>query len=99
MGSEWRFRMVECGRSTYIRRSGPFTGSTIEALAFAERIREHFAASDPNRVEAWSLGLIEPEDSDRLIFNIERHENGRDWRLLEGRLTHPGWFKTLLHAV
>src|SRR5689334_18475112 len=98
----WRFRLVRSDEtSAFIARPAnePFTGSIAEALAFADRVFQHFADRDPRRVEAWSVDLVEPEPSDRELFQIERHENGRDWRLLEARLTHPGWFVELIHAV
>jgi hypothetical protein len=74
-------------------------GTVNEALQFANRIQQHFADA-AHRVEAWSIGKVaQAEVGDRELFMIQRHENKRDWQLLESGLTHPGWFLKLTHAV
>jgi hypothetical protein len=100
MNAAWRFRLIRNdGSSSFVRRAVPFLGSIESALEFAERVRCHFG-DVASRVEAWSEGQVDEVSSlGRVLFLIRRHENGRDWRLLEGRLTHPGWFQALLHAV
>jgi hypothetical protein len=99
----WRFRLIRDDHaSSFIRRpdsAGPFVGEVDEAIRFANRVQEYFS-HEAKRVEAWSIGPVEePEPGDRERFLIERHENGRDWRLLESRLTHPAWYLTLAHAI
>jgi hypothetical protein len=99
MGATWRFRLVRNdGSSGFVRRQNQFEGTTDEALSFADRIYNHFAGA-ARRVEAWSVDQVEQERSGRVLFVIERHENKRDWRLLESPLTHPGWFLASHHAV
>lgn len=99
MGITWRFRLVrDNDTSSFIRRAEAFNGTVNEALQFANRVFEHFG-DVACRVEAWSVGPIDSEDASRVVFNIARHENGRDWRLLAGRLTHPAWYRSLIHAV
>jgi hypothetical protein len=96
------FRLVrQGGSSSFVRRqeSKPFVGTIKEALEFADRIQQHFSDA-AHRVEAWSIGEIaHRETGERELFFIQRHENKRDWRLLESGLTHPGWFLKLTHAV
>jgi hypothetical protein len=87
------------GSSGFVRRAETFAGSVNDALQFSGRILEHFSKV-ARRVEAWSNGPLDPpEQTDRKAFFIQRHENKRDWRLLESQLTNPGWFVDLHHAV
>jgi hypothetical protein len=46
-------------------------------------------------VEAWSIGPVKGslELADLVTFRIVPHENGKDWRALEGPLHHGGWYK------
>jgi len=101
MVATWRFQVLRFDSTdSFIRRPvGPFVGGIEEALAFANRVQDHFG-DHVRRVEAWSLGQVEePEPGDRIRFEIVRHENGRDWRLLESRLTHPAWYRKLPYAI
>src|SRR3954462_8335112 len=99
----WRFRFVrdDCS-ATFIRRpesTGPVVGTIDEALMFAHRVQDYIGER-ASRVEAWSdRHTQEPEPQDRELFRIARHENKRDWRLLETRLTHPAWYRKLDHAI
>jgi hypothetical protein len=103
MTGTWRFRVVrdDCS-ATFIRRpesTGPFLGTIAEALQFAQRVQDYLGET-ASRVEAWSEGHTgEPEPQGCQLFRIVRHENKRDWRLLESRLTHPGWYRNLDHAI
>jgi hypothetical protein len=89
MNTAWRFRFIrDDGTSRFVRRAAPFIGSIQAALEFAERCRGHFGDVS-RRVEAWSIDPITPEASDRKVFFIQRHENGKDWLLLKSPGTHP----------
>jgi hypothetical protein len=100
MGATWRFRLVrDDGSSGFVRRADSFIGNVDDALKFSNRVFEHFN-NVARRVEAWTVDPIDSsEPTDRKLFRSNRHENKRDWRLLESQLTHPGWFLTLNHAV
>src|SRR5262245_12070757 len=95
----WRFRLVRFDHTSYfIRRSiGPVVGGIGVALDFANQVQVYFG-DEARRVEAWTDGFtLDP--AGRLVFHIVRHENKRDWRLLENRLTHPLWCHKLNHAL
>src|SRR3954470_11982031 len=97
MNGTWRFRVVRDNlASSFVRREiGPLVASIAQALAFANRVHDHFGDA-VSRVEAWTDTTEEVDPADREAFQIVRHENGKDWRVLECRLTHPGWFVALI---
>ena len=104
MSVTWQFRLVkEDGTSGFVTRAGnnpPFEGTPEEALGFADQVRNFYEQrTSVRRIEAWSVESIPRVSSDYELFTIARHENGRDWRLCPGRLTHPGWFTSLMDAV
>lgn len=45
--------------------------------------------------EAWSSKESDEPAPGALTFRIRPHENGRDWRVVEGGLQHPLWTKKL----
>ena len=63
----------------------PFEGDAESALAFAEKVRRY---KNRRRVEAWTEAVIELPPAIQAQFRIERHENGRDWIVVESYLTH-----------
>ena len=82
MTGTWRFRVVRDNlTSSFARRqAGPLVGTVGEALAFADRVHDHFGDA-VSRVEAWTDNPTDsPEPGDREAFQIVRHENRRDWR-------------------
>ena len=95
----WRFRLVrDDWSSAFVRRAHgqPFEGDAEGALAFAEKVRQYKAA---RRVEAWTEALIELPPAIQVQFRVERHKNGRDWEVLESRLAHGLWTRTLFDAI
>jgi hypothetical protein len=93
-------RFQICRRYPIRRSRGPFIGTQSEALAFARRACEHLSAKGVVHVEAWSEEFFAPEPlPGSVTFRVRPHENGKDWRVLEGPLQHPAWVHDLDQGI